>query len=67
MVVGNIKYWILSTCTSASLRKIVVCVQDIRPKNKKVPVGPRLVRKPDVLKCTYDGNLPITKNPSTST
>uniref|UniRef100_A0A6N2LPB6 Formamidase n=1 Tax=Salix viminalis TaxID=40686 RepID=A0A6N2LPB6_SALVM len=37
--------------------------QDIRPK-KKVPVGPRLVRTPDVLKCTYDGNLPITKNPS---
>uniref|UniRef100_A0A2N9F6Q1 Formamidase n=1 Tax=Fagus sylvatica TaxID=28930 RepID=A0A2N9F6Q1_FAGSY len=41
--------------------------QDIRPKNNKVPVGPRLVRKPDVLKCTYDGNLPITKNPSAST
>ncbi|XP_027916931.1 uncharacterized protein LOC114176179 isoform X2 [Vigna unguiculata] len=38
--------------------------QDIRPKNNKVPVGPRLVRKPDVFKCTYDGNLPITKNPS---
>lgn len=38
-------------------------VQDIRPKTK-VPVGPRLVRTPDVLKCTYDGNLPITKNPS---
>ncbi|PKI71295.1 hypothetical protein CRG98_008295 [Punica granatum] len=37
--------------------------QDIRPKSK-VPVGPRIVRKPDVLKCTYDGNLPITKNPS---
>ncbi|KAF8017322.1 hypothetical protein BT93_H2492 [Corymbia citriodora subsp. variegata] len=35
--------------------------QDIRPKNK-IPVGPRLVRKPDVLKCTYDGNQPITKN-----
>ncbi|RDX64186.1 Formamidase, partial [Mucuna pruriens] len=38
--------------------------QDIRPKNNKVPVGPRLVRKPDVFKCTYDGNLPITRNPS---
>ncbi|XP_042481354.1 formamidase-like isoform X2 [Macadamia integrifolia] len=38
--------------------------QDIRPKSGKVPVGPRVVRKPDVLKCTYDGNLPITKNPS---
>ncbi|KAG6663117.1 formamidase-like isoform X1 [Carya illinoinensis] len=41
--------------------------QDIRPKNKKVPVGPRIVRKPDVLKCTYDGNLPVTRNPSAST
>ncbi|CAJ2635284.1 formamidase-like isoform X2 [Trifolium pratense] len=40
--------------------------QDIRPKNNKVPIGPRLVRKPDVFKCTYDGNLPITKNPSAS-
>ncbi|XP_057417657.1 uncharacterized protein LOC130711901 [Lotus japonicus] len=37
--------------------------QDIRPKNNKVPTGPRLVRKPDVFKSTYDGNLPITKNP----
>ncbi|XP_043699445.1 formamidase-like [Telopea speciosissima] len=36
--------------------------QDIRPKPRKVPVGPRVVRKPDVFKCTYDGNLPITKN-----
>ncbi|PKI71296.1 hypothetical protein CRG98_008296 [Punica granatum] len=35
--------------------------QDIHPKSK-IPVGPRVVRKPDVLKCTYDGNLPITKN-----
>ncbi|CAI8609365.1 unnamed protein product [Vicia faba] len=40
--------------------------QDIRPKNNKVPVGPRVVRKPDVFKCTYDGNLPITKNASAS-
>jgi len=40
--------------------------QDIRPKNRKVPVGPRVVRKPDVLKSTYDGKLPITKNPSSS-
>ncbi|KAI3407558.1 uncharacterized protein J3R85_020868, partial [Psidium guajava] len=39
--------------------------QDIRPKNK-IPVGPRLVRKPDVLKCTYDGNLAITQNLSAS-
>lgn len=36
--------------------------QDIRPKASKVPVGPRVVRSPDVLKCTYDGNLPTTKN-----
>ena len=41
-------------------------LQDIRPKINKVPVGPRLVRKPDVFKCSYDGNLPITKNPSTT-
>ncbi|OMP01854.1 Acetamidase/Formamidase [Corchorus olitorius] len=40
--------------------------QDIRPKTGKVPVGPRLVRKPDVLRCTYDGNLPTTKNPAAS-
>ncbi|XP_027345211.1 uncharacterized protein LOC113857473 isoform X5 [Abrus precatorius] len=37
--------------------------QDIRPKNNRVPLGPRLVKKPDVFKCTYDGNLPITRNP----
>ncbi|KAG5528468.1 hypothetical protein RHGRI_029228 [Rhododendron griersonianum] len=41
--------------------------QDIRPKASKVPVGPRLVRNPDVLKCTYDGNLPTTKNPCSAT
>ncbi|CAN6917680.1 formamidase [Brassica napus] len=41
--------------------------QDIRPKTRKVPSGPRIVRKPDVLKSTYDGKLPITKNPSCST
>ncbi|GAV58712.1 FmdA_AmdA domain-containing protein [Cephalotus follicularis] len=40
--------------------------QDIRPKPNKVPVGPRIVRKPDVLKCSYDGNLSITKNPGAS-
>ncbi|XP_004141873.1 uncharacterized protein LOC101206142 isoform X2 [Cucumis sativus] len=40
--------------------------QDIRPKPSKVPTGPRLLRRPDVLKCSYDGNLPITKNPSAS-
>ena len=42
-------------------------MQDIRPKTRKVPSGPRIVRKPDVLKSTYDGKLPITKNPSCST
>ena len=41
--------------------------QDIRPKQSKVPIGPRLLRRPDVLKCSYDGNLPITKNPSATT
>ncbi|KAM1048252.1 hypothetical protein ACFX13_028089 [Malus domestica] len=41
--------------------------QDIRPKENKVPVGPWIVRKPDVLKCTYDGNLPTTRNPSSAT
>lgn len=41
-------------------------VQDIRPKANKVPVGPRLLRKPDVLKCAYDGNLPTTKNLSST-
>ncbi|XP_010437213.1 PREDICTED: uncharacterized protein LOC104721007 isoform X3 [Camelina sativa] len=39
--------------------------QDIRPKTRKVPAGPRIVKKkPDVLKSTYDGKLPITKNPT---
>ncbi|XP_057960308.1 uncharacterized protein LOC131152439 [Malania oleifera] len=38
--------------------------QDVRPKTNKVPVGPRVVRNSDVLKCPYDGSLPITKNPS---
>ncbi|KAK1589400.1 hypothetical protein Q3G72_033634 [Acer saccharum] len=41
--------------------------QDIRPKTRIVPFGPRLVRNPDVLKCTYDGNLPTTKNPGATT
>ncbi|XP_038883823.1 formamidase-like isoform X1 [Benincasa hispida] len=41
--------------------------QDIRPQPSKVPIGPRLLRRPDVLKCSYDGNLPITKNPSATT
>ncbi|KAG5623833.1 hypothetical protein H5410_009051 [Solanum commersonii] len=37
--------------------------QDIRPKVNKVPLGPRLMRNPGIPQCTYDGNLPITKNP----
>ncbi|XP_057718451.1 uncharacterized protein LOC130932991 [Arachis stenosperma] len=36
--------------------------QDIRPKSSKVQLGPRLVKTPDVFKCTYDGNLPTTMN-----
>ncbi|KAF6170614.1 hypothetical protein GIB67_020176 [Kingdonia uniflora] len=41
---------------------IAIFDQDIRPQSSKIPVWPQIVRKPDVLKCTYDGNLPITKN-----
>ncbi|KAF3530419.1 hypothetical protein DY000_02036315 [Brassica cretica] len=40
--------------------------QDIRPKTRKVPAGPRIVRKPDVMKSTYDGKLETTRNPSSS-
>ncbi|WZY67913.1 formamidase [Brassica rapa] len=40
--------------------------QDIRPKTQKVPAGPRIVRKPDVMKSTYDGKLETTRNPSSS-
>ncbi|KAG2242509.1 hypothetical protein Bca52824_095654 [Brassica carinata] len=40
--------------------------QDIRPKTRKVSAGPRLVRKPDVMKSTYDGKLETTRNPSSS-
>uniref|UniRef100_A0A7N0U804 Formamidase n=2 Tax=Kalanchoe fedtschenkoi TaxID=63787 RepID=A0A7N0U804_KALFE len=41
---------------------IAIFDQDIRPKSGKVPVGPRIVRRPDILKCTYDGELPTTRN-----
>ena len=41
-------------------------VQDIRPKANKLPIGPRLLRNPDIPRCTYDGNLPITQNPGAS-
>ncbi|CAN6984338.1 unnamed protein product [Brassica rapa subsp. trilocularis] len=40
--------------------------QDIRPKTQKVPAGPRIVRKPDVMKSTYDGKLETTRNPNSS-
>ncbi|GAB2227409.1 hypothetical protein Droror1_Dr00009229 [Drosera rotundifolia] len=43
---------------------IAIFDQDIRPKTGKVPVGPKIVKKPDVFKCTYDGSLPITRNPA---
>ncbi|KAL9264881.1 Formamidase-like protein [Drosera capensis] len=46
---------------------IVIFDQDIRPKTGKVPVGPKIVKKPDVFKCTYDGSLPITRNPAATT
>ncbi|KAL7090107.1 hypothetical protein ACP275_12G020100 [Erythranthe tilingii] len=46
---------------------IAIFDQDIRPKIGSVPTGPRLVRNnPGLPQCTYDGNLPITKNPSAS-
>ncbi|RWW01548.1 hypothetical protein BHE74_00018315 [Ensete ventricosum] len=41
--------------------------KDIRPRSGKVPAGPRVLKKlPDVLRCTYDGNLPTTQNPCRS-
>ncbi|CAM6118197.1 unnamed protein product [Calypogeia fissa] len=36
--------------------------QDIRPKRGGPPVGPRLVKRGDVAKSTYDGILETTKN-----
>ncbi|GAB2279562.1 hypothetical protein Dimus_014205 [Dionaea muscipula] len=46
---------------------IAIFDQDIRPTTRKVPAGPKLLRKPDVLRCTYDGSLPITRNPAATT
>ncbi|PIN03938.1 Formamidase [Handroanthus impetiginosus] len=46
---------------------IAIFDQDIRPKTSNVPTGPRLVRNPGLPQCSYDGNLPITKNPSSTT
>lgn len=37
--------------------------QDIRPKKIKGPIGPRIVRNHSLPQCSYDGNLPTTKNP----
>ncbi|KAJ0567798.1 putative formamidase [Helianthus annuus] len=42
----------------------VVLDPDIRPKENKLPVGPRVVRNLDFPRCTYNENLPITKNPN---
>ena len=67
MIVYLMKFEILHLALSVFIHsEMTTCdynMQDIRPKTK-VPVGPRLVRKPDVLRCTYDGNLPTTKNPA---
>ncbi|XP_057806759.1 uncharacterized protein LOC131021541 isoform X2 [Salvia miltiorrhiza] len=46
---------------------IAIFDQDIRPKTTGVPTGPRLVRNGGLPQCSYDGNLPITKNPSATT
>ncbi|XP_047972002.1 formamidase-like isoform X3 [Salvia hispanica] len=43
---------------------IAIFDQDIRPKTTGVPTGPRLLRNQGLPQCSYDGNLPITKNPS---
>eukprot|EP01018_Ginkgo_biloba_P037479 Gb_09637 [translate_table: standard] len=41
---------------------IAIFDQDIRPRKNCPHIGPQLMRKPDVLKCSYDGSLPVTKN-----
>ncbi|KAL8528797.1 hypothetical protein ACS0TY_006310 [Phlomoides rotata] len=46
---------------------IAIFDQDIRPKITNVPTGPRVVRNPGLPQCSYDGNLPTTKNPSATT
>lgn len=38
--------------------------QDIRPRKDGPPTGPRLIKKVDIPTCSYDGSLPITKNPA---
>ncbi|XP_039129998.1 LOW QUALITY PROTEIN: formamidase-like [Dioscorea cayenensis subsp. rotundata] len=43
---------------------IAIFDQDVRPRCGRVPSGPRVVKRtPDVLRCSYDGALPITMNP----
>lgn len=43
--------------------------QDVRPRSAgRGPTEVRVVKRiPDVLRCTYDGNLPITQNPGGGT
>ena len=36
-------------------------LQDIRPCREGPPVGPRLIKRGDLVKAKYDGSLPITK------
>ncbi len=42
---------------------IAIFDQDIRPKYDGPPVGPKLIKRGDVAKCTYDGSLPTFSNP----
>ena len=38
-------------------------LQDIRPCMDGPPVGPKLISRGDLVKCKYDGSLPLT-NPT---
>jgi formamidase len=42
---------------------IAIFDQDIRPNYEGPPVGPKLIKRGDVAKCTYDGSLPTFNNP----
>ncbi|GLC40021.1 hypothetical protein PLESTB_001519800 [Pleodorina starrii] len=42
---------------------VAIFDQDVRPKPGGPPVGPRLLKRGDVAKATYDGSLPVTVNP----
>lgn len=48
---------------NSAMPTLTQCVQDIRPKQGGPPVGPKLIKRGDVPKSSYDGNLPIFKNP----